>query len=99
MRVASSSATAHRRTGKRIEHGRRVVLAARLRAGNLAVMNQQVGVLTMLAHVVAGAARILVGVPARDERESGNERHGEKLRTAQARGEVLGSGPSRRSGP
>ena len=33
-----------RRTGERVEHWWRVVLAARLRAGNLAVVDQQVGV-------------------------------------------------------
>ena len=67
-----------RRTGERVEDRRRVVLAARLRAGNLAVVDQQVGVLAMLAHVVAGAARILVGVPARDERERGDKRRRER---------------------
>ena len=62
-----------RHAGERVEDRRRVVLAARPRAWNPPVVDQQVRVFAMLAHVVAGAARILVRVPARDERESRNQ--------------------------
>src|SRR5439155_3214776 len=49
--------------------GGRVVLAARSRSGDLAVVDQQVGVLLMLRGVVAGRARVRRGVPAGDRRE------------------------------
>ena len=84
VRILAVDVLAQKRGGtrERVEARRCVVLAARLGARDLPVMNQQVRIGLMLRDVEPPVARVVVRVPCGDQRERREQHCGDDVATA-----------------